>query len=156
MIAEMLGATETNNVDPNGTDFSFINCERLKHAHECRCHLGHLCESGCQHYDKLIKEQQVRDENGNLAQPHALFQLAAEAPSDVMRGVFERLHTLEQDNAALKNLLTKVLLHLPKEIADAAATDALREKIGLPPLVGEEDETSRSLASFQETGGNSI
>jgi hypothetical protein len=109
-----------------------IDCVNVNHTHECRCHLGHQCQKGCPTYDQLITRQS-EDSDGEPTEPHPLFQMAAEAPSDVMRGVYERLHQLEQDNAALKNLVTKMLTVLPEGPRNAAMTAAIREKLGLEP-----------------------
>jgi hypothetical protein len=112
-----------------------IDCENIKHTHDCKCHLGHLCEEGCPTYDRLITEQS-KDADGAPTEPHPLFQVAAEAANEPMRGIYERLAELEQDNAALKNLVTKILAVLPEGPRNEAMTAAIREKLGISEAVG--------------------
>ena len=99
------------------TQTECIDCSRIIHTHECRCYLGHECNSACPGHVPPTA--------------HPLEQLAGAAPNQMMLSVYNRLGDLERDNAALKNLVTKLLGRLPKETVEAAAMDAIREKIGL-------------------------
>ena len=113
---------------------NYIPCSALDHIHDCKCFLGHECHDTC--------------ESAVPKTAHALEQLAGAAPAPEMQSVYDRLQSLEQDNAALKNLVTKLLSHLPKELVEAAAMDAIREKIGVA-VEGSKNETVGSTESIQ-------
>lgn len=109
-----------------------IPCDKILHGHDCRCHLGHECDQHCSDYHDAPRV----DSEGKPIDPHALFQLAGEAPSTVMMGVFERLDRLERENQAMASMITNMLKSMPEEIAQTAAWGALREKIGIDDVSG--------------------
>ena len=131
--------------DDSCSDFGKIGCENIRHTHECKCHLGHDCVNDDQCH---VNQQRMKDGQGD-DEPHALYQLAAEAPSDTMSAVYDRIAALEADNAALKNLVTKILSQLPEDDVNPAAEAAIREKLGL-------NGTPRSAESFNYPPGDGV
>jgi len=102
-----------------------LNCERLDHKHDCTCPLGHDCHEHCEERQRILKKaEEHKDENG----PNPFLTLAAEAPPKAMLGVYTRLSSLEEENAALKAVLGKVIAVLPEEAREALGSPEVLQR----------------------------
>jgi len=99
-------------------DESIIRCGNVSHVHECRCWIGHDCDSDPCEVQEELKRKSV-DENGTPVEPNAMEVLGAEAPNRAMLGITQRIAALEKENESLRSVVQKLVGLLSEDTREA-------------------------------------